>query len=413
MISIPEEKSIVPPEAFQGHMRNTVFTNVTIEQSLANTTCTSNKLNNVVFQNGLKNFVFHNSNFHGVVFSMLEHVQFIGCKFSDVIFNKNLDGCEFTDCNFNGISFAQGTCERTKFAQCELMQFSSEQRRFFTCSFENCEAIMKVQNSAFNGCTFKKTVILPLSIFSNTLFKTTSFARCTLFKIAFKECDFQKTSIKKCNLNASSMINCKTQSISFNETSMNQMSFDGSILYTTRFQECHVLKSSFKFCEITNTELKHGSFSYNDLQDAIITNIQFIFCATEDNHKKDTLFKNAENTKSVVCAIKCYLDEDSNIANQYTFTIQLLNNQKRVLKETQIVPINNRVEFNAQTSIVDQCVSISVNVVSNSYFTLPFSQNPECIKFKEIVAGSVVFITDAKGGYRKLKKISRERAHSF
>ena len=227
------------------------------------------------------------------------------------------------------------------------------------------------------------------------------------------KCDFLKTVFENSCLNNAIFAVSRFQTTTFVSCRMHTMTFDESILRDTVMRECQVLRTSFVKCLIDSSELRHGRFSFNDLSSSKISNIRFVMCDTVDNKKTDTVFKNAETIKSMATAVVGRFSRDCGTIASYVYSVSFLTKNKGVLRTGDHVAINGALRFDVPADVIDRTVSIVVTATSSSWFTLPFSRSPESVAVTTIAIGPDVFAPHPLGGYRRLKRIRRQRCHSL
>jgi len=348
------------------------------------------------------NVQFTNCSFDSVIFATLSRCKFTGCEFKGCAFSNDLKNVKFIQCkhhesNFTQILLVDCLFEKTQLSSVISMATTFDNCRFIDgeysshktqqCKFLNTHLIRfnimcstQVENSTFTGCKFDTLTMRQVS-FTDTHFKNCALTSVNQTQSSLLRCEFPYTSLYRCSLTDNKFIRCKYDH------------FD--------IKHSNVLRNSFEGSSMNHTKLERTNFSYNNMSSGSFYNINFTFCTTRDNNKKDAVFCNSEMLTSTKLNVTGLFNKDFSYVDSYQYCVKLVatNGGQMVLPDQTLTVQKDApsVTFLVSYDLLNLAVMIQIEKTSNSTFGSIFNysaSNEEV--FKEICIDNKVYLPGRK-----------------
>ena len=344
------------------------------------------------------NSEFTDCKFQNIVFQHLKGCNFTGCEFSGCAFQKDLIGIQFIQCQHLKSTFTEIRLQDCIFEKTALIDITGMFSSFDTCHFMDGELSSRtIQNCSFHNTEFERFNILTnthiiKATFSGTSFDSLTVREATFSDTAFKNCSFRSVNqslsqFRRCSFPYCSLVKC-----TYSDNKFLRCTYDHFVV-----KKSNILRNNFEGSKMDHTVFERSNFSYNNLSKGSFYNINFTFCTTRDNRKKDAVFCNSEMLTSTKMQVVVFFKNEFAAQDTYLYNLKLLlpSSEVYTIPDQAVTAAANAesLSFSVPYEMLNACYLIQIEKVAQSTFSSLFnySVNEEEI-FKYIVIDEKVFM---------------------
>lgn len=348
------------------------------------------------------NSEFVNCNFSNILFQHLSGCRFTSCEFTGCVFQKDVKNCQFIQCRHQKSNLTSVRIRDCIFDKTALVELTAMFTVFDNCQFMDGEySSQKTQNCKFLNVQFERFNILSSTSIVKGVFTGSTFDTLTIRDTSFVDSSFKNCRFKTVNQSQSQCVRCSFPYCSLFKCTYSDNKFIRCLYDHFNVKHSNILRNNFEGSSMDHTTFERTNFSYNNLSKGSFYNINFTFCTTRDNNKKDAVFCNSEmltSTKMEVCA---YFKDQFDSQDSYTYNLKLVfPNGETFLIPDQDMTVKGgapSVSFVVSYELLNACSLMQVVKTSSSAFSSIFnySQNEEEV-FKHILIDDRMFLIGKK-----------------
>ena len=330
--------------------------------------------------------------FKNIVFQNLNGCKFTACEFTGCAFQKDLIGTHFIKCKHIRSNFTEIKLQDCVISKTALLDITAMFTMFDTCHFMDGELSSRtVQNCTFLNARFERFNILTNTHIIKGTFTGVSFDTLTIRESAFSDTAFKNCSFTSVNQSLSQFLRCSFPYCVLSKCTYNDNKFLRCRYDHFTVKHSNLLRNNYEGSSMDHTTFERSTFSYNNLLKGSFYNINFTFCTTRGNHKKDAVFCNSEMLTSTNMEVIAYFKEDFNSRDAYSYRLKLL------IPTEGIVPIQgqditvksgtNSLSFIVPYERLNACYLIQVEKIPLSTFASLFNystNDDEILQYVEI-----------------------------